>query len=149
MRGANLPIGMTFPCTLNLDHAYIFIIGHPWGKSNQSEPKAFLYNERNKNWTILSEYFPCIKQQEESEFSCAYLRPQNSVVTAIDNCVAILNLTSLEWNMMSLPFLNGFVFNGDLAMESLYFIGSNISMSGSEIFQVKIMNQGVQNLKKM
>ena len=152
IQGPNLPVGIRFPCTLNVNEELIFMIGMDESAlmsnndganfitilSNQTLA-AYIFNQSNESWTYLGHDFPCqFDQTIHTRFTCAYLRHEQSIVAGIDFCTAILNLSTFTWTShIRMRYKNGVLFNIDQNQESVVYIGSN-NINGSHVSMVNI-----------
>ena len=142
-KGPILPKPMLYPCTVNINEDEIFIIGASiWEGQNQ---QAYVYNHKtNSDWRAMGENFPCsVKNIYDSRFSCAFLKHESVVVTAVDGCVAQLSVTSSNsnWTMSTLPFNNtGLIFNSNDKQNTVIFFGSEKvnGTFGTHVYAVRI-----------
>ena len=133
MKGPDLPLELEFPCSVDINDDEIFIFGYAIFERNFV---GLIFNQMaNSMENITFNNFPCYYRHKVSRLSCAYLKHDDSVVTAVDDCIAILNLTSWKWNISSLDYNQGLVFNAE---DSVIFIGSNMN-DGSDIYQVNLI----------
>ena len=133
VKGPNLPVGIRFPCILDINGNKIFMIGPSW---TSDESVAYIYNQVTAKWTHLGFNYPCQKYQSHIDrFTCAYLKHENSIISGVNDCVAILNLTSLHWSSMMMPHKSCILFNSNSYNAFVFFIGTD-KINGSEIYMV-------------
>ena len=125
--GPDLPQGMRYPCTININSSHIFIYGQSIHSFNYS--LSYIYDiSRNTFIDLAVEHGDAISY---NKISCAYIKPKNHVLIAIENKMLTVNLTSFKWNQMKLPVEDGVIFNSDLEQKYVYYVApKNDQMSG-------------------
>lgn len=142
---SNLPIDIHIPCVLNLDRDQVFMIGSAKSRFGRNITlAAYILNLSNDELISLADDFPCeheTNQAIENRFTCANLRHERHfVIVGIDNCIAILNLTSLSWTSHLMPFKKGILLNVEAQHRSVFYIGhdklNQTDIGGSYIYKV-------------
>ena len=125
-----VPIPLAFPCTLNIDDELIFAFGQEMQPETMTLPDsklhAFFFNQHTFEWTNVTYSLPCMTSDKYvSNYTCAYLRPLSLVLIDMDDCMPILNVTSMTWTSISSPMEKGHIFNIDENEENVIFIGND------------------------
>ena len=142
LKGPQLPMGVKFPCLLNLKEDLTFVIGiglkdKNQGNTNKLLDMIYLFNHTDEKWIKLSSNLSCLVERK-SKVSCAFLSNENSVIASYGNCLAIINLTSLTSISMEMKFQTGLVFNIDGSKNDVVYIGTDAGFEGSSIYMVCI-----------
>ena len=112
--------------------------------SENSTVEVYIFNRshhRNK-WINVGDDFPCPRKlNAQKPYSSAYLRPENSVIVAVDGCTAVLGLASFPdswtWSSVGHPMENnGVVFNKDGDENIVFYIGNAGGNHGSNLTKV-------------
>ena len=61
------------------------------------------------------------------------------VISVIENCVAMFNITSFKWSSFIMGYDHGIVFNVDAYKNSVIYIGSNETNQESDVYMVNMM----------
>ena len=130
---------MAFPCTLNIDHERVFIFGRVFQVDRNvgsfaNMTQAYIIDFRTQDWIQL-DGFPCATDHK-AKYSCAMLRPQKLIISAVVNCTAVWNLTSSDWTTFTTPLNNGVIFNQDEEEKTIFYVGSVGNGSGSKLYMV-------------
>ena len=152
-----MPSGIIYPCTQHVNNETIFIFGEEWKHHPKAESsgvadrltKAYLYNETSMKFSNISGS-PCniVNATISGQYSCSFLKSDNMVIIAVENCGAALNLTSLSWTLIPLPLKNGILFNADWSYQGVYYISSH-NDTQSHIYSVlTVLRQVLKNYDK-
>ena len=116
-----------------MDNEDLFMIGQ-YGQ----QTVAYMFDQTKQNWTSLMYTFAfghCGQVNKLSMFSCSYVRQENSIVTLVENCFAIFNITSNEWTYDTINYTQGVIFDND--EKDFFYIGSHNLLQESHLYMVK------------
>ena len=131
---------MAFPCTLNIDHERVFILGRVFQVDRKIKlvanvTQAYIFDFRRRDWLQL-DGFPCANDYNlEAKHSCAMLRPQ-VIISVVNDCTAVWYLSSSHWSSFTTPLTSGVIFNADEEEKTVFYIGSVGNGSGSKLYMV-------------
>ena len=142
--GPKLPFVVFRPCVVNTnDDNFIFLIGH-----TEYITVAYQYNQMESNWTSLEyEDFQCEIVGSYTEYSCTFEKGKNLIFTAMESCLAIYNITSMKWSQEKMNYSSGLVTHVDASQETIFYIGSNVGTTGSDLLMVN--RQSIRSPGKM
>lgn len=144
-RGPNLPAELHFPCVIDINEDLIFIIGltkHVNEGIENNTLSEYLFNRTDEGWSDVGQDFPCpLSGSIDTRFTCAYLKPDHSIITEFESCIATFNVTSLMWTSnITMPIKDGLLFNINEELDSIVYIGSNGTHS-SLVYMVSWVHQ--------
>ena len=131
--GPDLPVGLRYPCTCNINSSHTFILGQSLTNANLTF-YGFLYDVYKTKWTELSLKFDLAKPQKVyHKLSCALLKHENHVMVSFDANIFALNLTSLSLIKFDHKVSDGVIFNSDPKQNVIYYIGQHFSEEKTSI----------------
>ena len=151
--GPALPVAMSYPCVENTATDLIFIIGRVFnvtanagGTYNHNlniNPaiEAYLFSPVTSKWINVND-IPCTMNESRriNKYTCTFLKSQNVVITVIENCTAVFNMTLMEWTEFDAPLKNGVVFKNNMEDNIVYYI-AKYAMNSSNIYIVSHSNR--------